>query len=192
MTGNEVQQIGNSAGNDIVGRDKYDNRTTIHNYPSGLRVPALTSFYERYKDDVANNRELKENIEKFNYYTTPFKGDVIGLEAKLQNGGFGDIIEYAQEAKESFHKQLYRNQFSESAQLINCHLLSIVQSYFETYIMPKIRSGMQQEEVIVLVQERIVTPLLHELGENILNLMAIDIQGMVYFLTGNCHIKWER
>lgn len=192
MSENKVNQSGNVSGGNITGRDSYDYSTTNYNYGHTPGVAVLTSLYERYKDDIANDRKLKANIEKFDYYTSPFKGDVIGLEAKLANGGFEDIVEFAKEAKEAFHKQLYRNQFFETAQIINCHLLSIVQSYFETYIRPKIRSGMKQEEVLVLVQEKIVTPLLGELGENSLNLVMIDIQGMVYFLTGNCHIKWER
>jgi hypothetical protein len=31
----------------------------------------------------------------------------------------------------------------------------------------------------------------NQVGENVLSFIHKDYQGMVYFLTGNCHIEWE-
>lgn len=191
MNDQTISQSGNVAGGDVVAGNKYDNSVKNFFADPPSTMPVLDELYRKFKDEVKSDPELRSNIDKFNYFTMPYQGDVLGLEAKLRSGQFNNIVEYALAAKEIFHKQLYKNQFYESAQKINCFLLSLVQSYFNTYVYPQICDGMKGSEVIILVQERIVDPLLSQLGENVLDLMADDIQGMVYFLTGNCHIKWS-
>jgi hypothetical protein len=72
------------------------------------------------------------------------------------------------------------------------HLLALVESYFENEIRPQISLGKTSEEIKTLIQQLIVIPLLLELEENLLGFNASDINGMLYFLTGNCHIKWTK
>lgn len=49
---------------------------------------------------------------------------------------------------------------------------------------------MDRIEIPPKVYEIVVGPVNEMLGENVLELKANDVAGMVYFLTGNCHITW--
>jgi hypothetical protein len=47
-------------------------------------------------------------------------------------------------------------------------------------------------EIKRAVQHEIIDPIEAMLGENVLDLYADEINGMLYFLTGNCHIRWTK
>jgi hypothetical protein len=40
--------------------------------------------------------------------------------------------------------------------------------------------------------DSVITPIEDVLGENPLLLDAVEVMGMIYYLTGNCHIRWHR
>lgn len=48
-----------------------------------------------------------------------------------------------------------------------------------------------QENIDKLITERIINPVKQELGINLFKYDEEDIMGMIFFLTGNCHIKWN-
>ena len=37
----------------------------------------------------------------------------------------------------------------------------------------------------------IIEPTYKHLEENILDINAVEIEGMLFFLTGNCHLRWD-
>ena len=82
------------------------------------------------------------------------------------------------------------SQFSEVAQKINVYLLAAVRSYYMLEIYPRICNNEDQMTINSLISEKIINPLIVELGDNLFDFTHEDILGMLYFLTGNCHIKW--
>ena len=116
---------------------------------------------------------------------------IVHLEQKLINGKRETIIDYAMDCKDYYARKLYRYEFYESAQKINVYLLALVESYYHDSIFPLIKQGLSEPEIGKLVQDKIINPLLAELDGDTLGFSAKDIQGMLYLLTGNCHIKWN-
>lgn len=159
---------------------------------SGSKSSYMKVLLEKFKQEQESNAQLTEFIEDLDYYFNKKKDDVIGLEEKLKAAnrkkGF---IDFAIEAKERYHRKLYRYQFSEAAQKINLHLLGLVISYFENEIHPLLENGEDEQLINSMITERLVTPLINELDENYLGFTAHDINGMLHFLTGNCHINWN-
>lgn len=191
MSNNNVYQSDNKVDGDQAGRDV--NKNTNYSFDrSKETITYMTTLLSKFKEECSSNVQLSTFIEDFDYYQRPYNDDVIGLEQKLIDGGREDFIGYALKTKERFHKKLIKYQFFESAQKINVHLLALVESYFENEIRPKINKGQSSDEIKTLIQELIVNPLLNELEENLLGFSAADINGMLYFLTGNCHIKWTK
>ena len=188
---NEVVQTDNTVGQDQVGRDKV---TTNFNFGNSQKnISALPILLQKFKEEREKNPALDKFIEELDYYNKPIEADVIGLEQKLINGKRESFIHYATRVKESFHKKLYRYQFSEAAQRINYHLLALVESYFMNQVYPRICNEEDPNVINQLVTDSIVTPILSEqLAEEPLNYSAQEINGMIYFLTGNCHIKWNK
>ena len=59
------------------------------------------------------------------------------------------------------------------------------------HIIPLIKEGLSKTLINKAIQETIIDPIHHLLEVNILNLCSDEIHGMLYFLTGNCHLKWK-
>jgi hypothetical protein len=43
-----------------------------------------------------------------------------------------------------------------------------------------------------LISEKVLAPTNAMLGENDLQITSIDVLGLLYFLGGNCHIRWDK
>lgn len=158
---------------------------------SGSKSSYMGILLKKFKQEQENDQRLTSFIEDLDYYFNKKKDDVIGLEEKLTAANRRkSFIEFAIEAKERYHRKLYKFQFSEAAQKINLHLLGLVISYFENEIHPLLEKGEDEQLINSMITERLVNPLLNELDENYLGFTAHDINGMLHFLTGNCHIKW--
>jgi len=174
----------------MVGRDKTTHDTSYNFGGSQARVSYMTELLEKFKEDCKNNSQLREFIKDFDYYNAKVEGDVLDLEQKLKDGDREFLKDFALRAKEKFYKKALQFQFSESAQQINIYLLGKVESKFFNHIAPKIRDGHPIHEVSSLVEELLIKPILQELEENLLHITETDINGMLYYLTGKCHIKW--
>ena len=92
--------------------------------------------------------------------------------------------------KERITKKIKLNENSESAQEIYAYLLSQICSDFHLHIYPLLKTH-TISQINLLIDEKVIKPAVFILGENVLKLLKEDINGMIYFLTGNCHIKWE-
>lgn len=101
------------------------------------------------------------------------------------------MIQYATEVKERFHKKLIKtSQYSLVAQDINVYLLTKVRRGFMMEIYTLICANESEEKINTLITERIIRPVQSDLGINLFHYNEDDIMGMIFFLTGNCHLKW--
>lgn len=137
----------------------------------------------------------QETIEELKYYITELPGTK-PFEEKLTDGGFSEeSIEEATRLKELYRKraQMYRNY--PSAQQINLDLLSSIKNSFYTYIFPLIEEGTPLRIVMQQLREKIVVPTKELLNKNgmyddKLRYNEDHIYGMIYYLTGMCHLNW--
>ncbi|MDR1544303.1 MAG: hypothetical protein LBS50_07875 [Prevotellaceae bacterium] len=188
MPNNETSIQDSSIGGKVVGRDDY---SFIINTNYEQRSKYLENLYEKVQKEISENKELREFCEDFDYLSSD--KDVIGLEEKLKNGKRENLIDWAKETKERFHKKLFKYaQLSLSAQQINAYILSNIKRTFIEEVYVLICNNTPQEQINTLITERIVKPVKAELGINLFQYNDVDIQGMIYFLTGNCHIKWSK
>lgn len=190
MFNDGVRVTNSEVGGHVAGGDVHDNRTNMTF--AGSKGVYMKSLLDRYKKDCEGSREKLEFIEDLDYYNNRREGDVIGLEEKLALAEREDIFWYANDAKDRFQRFLFKNQFSEAAQQIFVHLLTEIQSRFLHEIYPLICKGESSEKISILITERLIKPVRDELGENYLSITTLHINGMLYFLTGNCHLKWTK
>lgn len=154
----------------------------------------MTTDFENLRKEIL--KEVKqETIEELKYYITQLPGTK-PFEEKLTDGGFSDdSIEEATRLKELYRKraQMYRNY--PSAQQINLDLLSSIKNAFYTYIFPLIEDGVPIRTVMERIREKIVVPTKNLLNQNgmyddKLRYNEDHIYGMIYYLTGMCHLNW--
>lgn len=151
--------------------------------------------FEKLNEEVASDERYEGIMESLKYYLTSRDG--IDMPTKLQDGGFkeSEIIE-ATKKKEKYAKRLELNKFFESAQWIDSQLFGKIKMNFEAFILPLVNTGVTKDEILKEVVLKVVQPVLDLInveGENdeVLNYNADDIFGMVYYLTGQCHLNWK-
>lgn len=158
----------------------------------GVRKTQMSHLIERFKKERENDEVFSGIIAKLQHYSssTDGVGEVEGVTLKLGKAGYNNLLEFALATKEHFVKKLTEFQFSKSAQEMQCLLLAEVYTRFHHCVWPALFEGRSQGEVQILVQNHIINPVTEMLGENVLDIYTDELTGMLYFLTGNCHIRW--
>ncbi|TGE22661.1 ABC-three component system protein [Hymenobacter metallicola] len=194
--GNGTSQSQVSAGGDVVAGN-LNRTTTSHNYfgsSGNSRVDYLAALGRQFLAEQEQNQGIGHIIDKLLRYSTPVQEEatlMIGLESKLEEGGYVPYMHFAAQTKEHFTKHLFKYQFSESAQKMYAFLLAKVYTCFGQHVYPAIVQGSPPQEVMQLVEVHVYAKIVDCLGENILELYDDEIAGMLFYLTGNCHIKWR-
>jgi hypothetical protein len=189
MEGMDLQISNVSVGGKLTGRD--DNSTTFtSSYEASVYIKNL---YDKFEKERNSDAQLQQLCEELDFLNTQSQNEtVVGLESKLIAGGkAGFFINWAEELKQKFFKKLMLNsQLSLVAQDINVHILAKVRNAFIMEVYPLICRNEDEARVNMIITERIINPVRAELGINLFKYTDEDIMGMVFYLTGNCHIKW--
>ena len=183
-------QKNNIVGGDQAGRDIIKE---THVHPPGTHRPSyMTRLMERFDHERENDIRFHQMLEKLQEYCTSVDDstEVMGLDNKLAAGNLIGFIEFAQQTKEAFSKKLLKLQLYESAQqILECVLAEVYTRYYNL-IYPMILDNAQERAIHEAIHEKIVVAVREMLEENLLGLVADEINGALYFLTGNCHVKW--
>lgn len=169
-----------------------DNNGTI-NFSSRSR---LAQRFLKLKEEVEKDIRYQGFLDDFRRFNTELDGK--SMPEKLEDGGFNKReIDRATFRKHQYSKKLERFKLYETAQRIDLELFAMINLNFETYIEPLIEAGADTASIKQCLQERIINPihsLLNEDGQEdtILNYTVEDIYGMVFFLTGKCHLNWTK
>lgn len=179
---------------DKVGNYNSNVRDVYNNYYTQSES-RLGGWFRRLNEEINNDIRLQKKLDDIKCYRTKMR-HTIGLEAKLKDGGFSQsAIVKAQRLKMYFAKKSMRFQYYESAQRIDIYLFAKICHRFDTYILPNIES-LPLIEINQMVYEMVVRPIVDEINANgscdrHLCYTEDDIFGMLYYLTGNCHINWK-
>lgn len=153
---------------------------------------ALIALLERSRQLSEDDPEYRAMIEELDSFLQARPGrKIVGLEAKLKSGGRDDLIDDADFLANRFARRLARTQMSPSLQALYLHCLSRINSAFCSYIQPLIRGGAQKQVVDAAVYQLVVEPIYEEITAVDSSLTTQMIRGMLYFLTGKCHLQWE-
>jgi hypothetical protein len=156
----------------------------------------LISCFRELQEEVKNDDRLQKKLDDIKRYRTRLPR-TIGLKAKLQDGGFSkEAIDKACRQKQYYAKKSTKYQYYEGAQKIDSYLFAIVSSRFDTYVMPLIVKQSPLDVIKKVVYEQVIMPVVDKLAFNgekdtELRYNIDDIFGMLYYLTGNCHINWK-
>lgn len=175
----------------VAGENMYN---TYFNFNTSIPGSSyMNTLIQRLKKEMADNNICKETLENLTHLSTRTSREkLIGLEKKLEAGNRIEDIDFAQDVKEAFYRKIKRTENYASAQEIYAYLLSEVCSRFVDHVYPCIIEGKSKSEVNFLIAKFVFEPIQCMLGENILKIFRTDIEGMLYFLTDNCHIKWSK
>ncbi|UEG75318.1 hypothetical protein LKW31_04990 [Pantoea agglomerans] len=180
---NEIND--NTAGRDLV------IGTNINFNEVKSKSNALANLLSRSKELCANDAEYRYMLDQLQEYLTPRPGrKIVGLEEKLREGDRLDLLEDALYLENKFSRRVSKNQFSTTEEVIYCHCLSKINSSFVHHIKPLFKNPVNTAIIDRVIFDRIVEPLYEEVSEVSTAVSFELIRGMIFFLTGKCHIRW--
>lgn len=185
------QQDNNVVGGDMAG-GHINKVSTTNIFPSDAKTP-LRIMAENYRCEVEQDNTKQEFIETLQNYMKRAPGhEQRDLEQKLCSANRNDLISSAKYLKEMFAKKLYKHTFSPVAQEIFVHILAKINSSFRLKIKPIIRENKSSRLVDKAIYDEIVEAIYFEVGNSELEINMDYIHGMLFYLTGNCYIEWEK
>jgi hypothetical protein len=171
-----------TAGGDVVGRDKITNIL-----PAPTQMDLLS---QKYVEEKSNQQVTYVIIDELTHYSNE-NYDIRDLTEKLEDAGFGYLVDVGEELKEEVSKLIIRNQHYKSAQKIITYLLAEVESIFNANIKKNLLDVKEEAALKLLFRAHLEKEIQAHLGDNVLEIFNRQINGMVYFLTGNCHLEWK-
>ncbi len=151
-------------------------------------------LFAKLESEAEEDRVLTSYIRQLEVYTRRVENEeVIGLEEKLRLGNRQHQLTIARALKENVYADIKANIFSPTYQLIVATLMSKVHERFDTNIRPLIKAGVDSAHIDKMVSEQITLPISNELDDcPQFGDVSLDyVRGMLFFLTGNCHIRWD-
>lgn len=167
-------------------------KTSNYNVLGSLTTDELVQLYAKLKEGGvldASNNAFSQKLQ--HYMSIPTDGDVRGLEEKLKDSGRLDMLDFAMGQKESAVKMIMKYQSSKSAQRIFTILLDELHTIYMLTVTPVIESNGDRQTVDESIHLAL-TRIKSMLGENVLEFTVKDLLGFLYFLAGNCHIRWDK
>lgn len=172
--------------------DTYVKDGTVYN---GVLPSRMARDFERLRQEILKDVR-QETIEELKYYITKLPGTK-SAEEKLTDGGFKrQKISEAIRQKDLYARRATMYQDYPSAQQINLDLLSRIKHEFDDTIFPLIEEHTDLTIVMQQIRTKIVNPIMQMLYENgasdeYLHYSEDHIYGMIYHLTGMCHLNWK-
>lgn len=154
---------------------------------------AVTRFLQKIEELRSSDEDFQWFSERLEFFTSQKnKVPVIGLEQKLKNGGRDDLIETAIERKDLFAKRLVKTQLNQRRQGVFLYILQKISFSFEETIRPLMKKGIDNEAIDSAILYGIVETIYREVMAEDPTIDQATISGMLYFLTGKCHLLWEK
>jgi len=180
--------------NNLAPIDQQVNISNVQGNVDFAKISRLGQRFRKLKEEVEKDIRYNDFIEDFRRYNTELDGK--SMPEKLADGGFSPSeIQKATYRKHLYSKKLERNILYETAQLIDIELFALINHKFETYVEPLIEQAASKSAIKQCVSEHVIAPIFELINQDgqddtFLNYNVDDIYGMVFFLTGKCHINW--
>jgi len=162
---------------------------TINNYPNEQHP--LQKMIMAIKHKVVEDATFAGFIDDLAHYSMT-EIDTIGLEEKLKQADRLDLLENALILKDLFARKLFRSQLSLVMQHAYVHILAYVCTAFNNKVKPAIMAGASIEEIDRLIYKEIIETVYANLADFSIEITTEHIKGMLFFLTGKCHLKWSQ
>ncbi|MGY6373553.1 ABC-three component system protein [Vibrio parahaemolyticus] len=155
-------------------------------------LSSLEQAVEQIKKTLGSQNEAVEIIENLADYITDHPNrEIIGLEAKLSKGNRQELTDRAILLKNRFERKLAKNQMSLAEQHVYVQLLSTISCIWHSKIKPLIDLGTSKNTIDQVIFDDLIEPV-HKAVVRYDTLATSElVSGMLYFLTGKCHLVWE-
>ncbi len=159
------------------------------------KTTRFSSRFKRLNEEIEKDQKIDEVIDKLQTYNK--SADLRSMPEKLEDGGFSkEEIYQAKLRKQQYWMSFEKHKFYKTAQIIDSEIFALLKFNFDTYIYPLILQNEPKNKILLELNSKVILPiltLLNKEGEEdtYLNYSVDDLLGMLYFITGKCHINWK-
>jgi hypothetical protein len=195
MLGNDNKaEQSNITAKNVFGRD--DNSITTNNYLVSNSYSGdltLRKLLELHETEKQNNSEYQDFSDELNnFFKQKTENKLRNLTQKLLDGNREYLIDSAMESKERVTKKIYKHGLYKTAQEVYTHLLTNIRTTFKHRIESRIKSKkFDIFEIDDEVSDKIIKPFYQSVQGSSLYIDEDELYGLLYLLTGNCHIDWD-
>ncbi len=187
--------ISNQKGNQVSGHLAGHDVLVTHNTFTTETVKGYVGLlYERLRLETTQSGATYDDtfIEELQHFLDRPASEVSRtLADKLTASDRKDLIPIAEAEKERAMKNIMRFQTSETAQQIFAYVLSDLRNRFLLHVLPLLAANASRTEVDAALHDNVVTPVAKSMEPSPLSLNPGAVMAMVFYLAGNCHIKWD-
>jgi len=181
---NRLAITGSSIKGDAVAGDKH-----VHE----AQLTPLEGAIDRIVIAYDGEEELLDIMDELAEYITDRPDrEVIGLEAKLEQGDRNELYENANYLKNRFARKLAKQQVSPVAQRVYVQVLSSITNAFYHRVRPLIIDVREKAEIDAVIDVEVIQPVYRAITRFDDMATPQDVSGMLYFLTGKCHLVWSK
>lgn len=183
-----TSQNDNVVGGSIAGRDL----TVNNNFPATVSTQIKLLCERLRQEGGLNANPATEIIEDLQHFLDrPASEFGRTLAQKLVDSNRAELVEVAQEMKERAMKKIMRFQSSTTAQEIFAYVLGELHTRFLLHVNPLIALQASRADVDAAMQEKVIAPVVDALDSSPLALNPSLVLALLFYLAGNCHIKWD-
>lgn len=181
-----INQNDNVVAGSMAGRDL----SITHNHPQSTQIKQLCErLTGESNGSTATPLQFIEELQ--HYLDKPASDFGRTLAEKLTDSQRSELIALAQEAKERAMKKIMRFQSSRTAQEILAYVLGELHTRFVLHVTPLVASQATRAEIDSVTQDKVISPVVDALGPSPLVLNQSAVFALLFYLAGNCHIKWD-
>ncbi len=158
---------------------------------SPLTSASLQTVILSIKEKMSESDELSDFIDDLMEFTSIRKRKIIGLENKLHDGNRDDLIEDAIYLKNKFERKLAKNQLFISEQKVYVQVLAFICTVFNNKILPLIKESQTNKEIDSEIFDKIINEVHNALIHYDNTFTTELVKGMLFYLTGKCHLVWR-
>jgi hypothetical protein len=185
----EPTQQGNQVAGDLAGGNIDKRVTHVH---AAFQLTGMTRLIQEFLLEQTNDQRLQSVISSLEHYmNTSTDDDVRGLEQKLSSAGRGSTLKTAIRRKHEATQFILKNQSSPAAQKIISFLLGKILTAFENQVSPLIEARAPQPQIDAAIEQHVLDSAWKFLETNPLDIDHKMLISLVYFLGGNCHLRWD-
>lgn len=156
-----------------------------------VALTSLEQAIEQIKKSLGGSKDAVDIIEDLADYITEYPNrKIIGLEKKLSNGDRFDLKDRAVLLKNRFERRVAKNQMSLAEQHVYVQILSAISSIWHSKIKPLIDIGTSKSSIDSMIYSDLIEPVHKAVVRYDTLATSETVSGMLYFLTGKCHLEW--
>ncbi len=189
-TNTTINQNDNIVSGDLVAGDK--NETHYHYSAPSNGFNQIATIYNKIQQN--NNQYINDDLYLDTKEEIANHQSAVGhlnLAEKLVLANKADQIDNALELKESIVKLILRYETSPAAEYILTNLLTEIKTKHNAYVQPAVLEGATRREIDMIIDNKIVEYIKQTLNGTDYAISSNRIYGLIYFLAGNCHIRWD-